>query len=92
MGYDDNYSPFTATVARVERTRTPLWRLTKEAHTVEASLLVDDAGAVEVQIFSNGEIFRGRRFASRTLALQYAGKLRHQYRERGWGGEDGNDR
>lgn len=84
MGYDDNYSPFTATVPKVRRTRTLLWRMTKDTHAVEASLLMDDAGAVEVQIFTNGEIFRGRRCASRTLAHQYSAKLREQYRERGW--------
>ena len=84
MGYDDNYSPFTATVARAQRTRTLLWRLTKDGHSAEASLLMDDAGAVEVQIFTNGEIFRGRRCASRTSAQQYAAKLCDRYRERGW--------
>jgi len=91
MGYDDNYSPFTATVARAQRTRTPLWRLTKDTHTVEASLLMDDAGTIEVQIFTNGEIFRGRRCASRTLAQQYATKLRREYRARGWVGGEPED-
>ena len=84
MGYDDNYSPFTVMVARPQRTRTSLWRMTKEARTVEASLLVSDDGTVEVQVFTDGEIFQGRRCASRTAAQQYAAKLFEAHRQRGW--------
>ena len=84
MGYDDNYSPFTATVAKPQRTRTPLWRMTKGTRRVEASLLVRDNGAVEVQVFTDGDIFQGRRCASRTAAQQYAAKLFEAHRQRGW--------
>lgn len=84
MGYDDNYSPFTAVIQPPRKTRTHLWRVTKGEQRADASLLLSEDGTAEVQIFSDGDIFRGRRCASRALAQQYAAKLLDQYRQRGW--------
>ena len=66
----------------------PLWALTKGAKRLACALRYHGEHGVETLVLLDGELYVGRRFPTRALALDEANTMRAQCVEHGWQGEN----
>jgi hypothetical protein len=73
------YAPNRTTTPRQPRAGEPLWTVEKNGRPLVCELRDDGVAGVEVQVSRAGELLYGRRFATRTLALEEADTRKAQY-------------
>jgi hypothetical protein len=78
-----NYRPLPPTKAREGE---PLWTLTRGAKTLRCELRYHGEYGVETLLLQDGELYLGRRFLTRALALEEANTMHAQCVEHGWQG------
>lgn len=73
---EEKWQPFGSVVTRQRPERRTLWTLTQGDKQIEASLLIHVAGGCELQLTCNGVFYKGKRFDSLPLAVNYGDKVR----------------
>jgi hypothetical protein len=73
------YVPNHKIAPQQPRAGEPLWTVQKDGRQLACELRDDGEAGVEVQVYRNGELLYGRRFANRAQALQNADVWKAQY-------------
>jgi hypothetical protein len=77
------YAPNRTNAPRQPRAGEPLWIIQKAGRQLACELRDDGAAGVEVQVYREGELLYGRRWATRALALEEANERKAQYLREG---------
>jgi hypothetical protein len=77
------YAPNRTNAHRQPRAGEPLWTIQKAGRQLACELRDDGAAGVEVQVYREGELLYGRRWATRALALEEANERKAQYLREG---------
>jgi hypothetical protein len=77
------YAPNRTITPRQPRIGERLWIVQKDGRQLECQLRDDGEWGVEVQMYREGELLYGRRWASRALALEEADERKAQYLREG---------
>ena len=76
-------APNHTTTPRQPRADEHLWAIQKAGRQLACELRDDGAWGVELQVYRDGELIYGRRWASRALALERADDWKAQYLREG---------